>query len=87
MSKKAIGPAGALSRAASAEIRAELARRQWTQAELAQRVGKSKNYLNTRLRDHAPLTVNDIEEIGAALGIAPGALLKNAAAGGDPAGG
>lgn len=78
MAKKSIGPAGELSRAASAEIRADLGRLQWTQTDLAERVGKSKNYINTRLRDEAPLNINDIEEIGRALGRSPGDLFRAA---------
>ena len=78
MAKKSIGPAGELSRAASAEIRAELGRLQWTQTDLAEKVGKSKNYINTRMRDEAPLNINDIEEIGRVLGRSPGDLFRAA---------
>lgn len=79
MGRKSVGPAGDLSKAVSAEIRADLGRLHWTQTDLAKRAGKSTNYTNTRLRDQAPLNLNDIEDFSHALGRSCDDLLRVAA--------
>lgn len=58
---------GPLARALSAEIRAALARQRVTVKGLAQKSGLSESYLGKRLRDVAPLTLNDTEAVCAAL--------------------
>lgn len=59
---------GPFARAMSAEVRATLARQRLTVKELAQQAGLSESYLGKRLRDVAPLTLNDCEAICGALG-------------------
>ena len=59
---------GPFARAMSAEVRATLARQRITVKELARLSGLSESYLGKRLRDVAPLTLNDMEAICNALG-------------------
>lgn len=59
---------GPFARAISAEIRATLARQRLTVKGLAGMSGVSESYLGKRLRDVAPLTLNDVEAICDALG-------------------
>jgi len=59
---------GPFARAISAEIRATLARQRLTVKELARQSGLSESYLGKRLRDVAPLTLNDVEAVCGALG-------------------
>jgi transcriptional regulator with XRE-family HTH domain len=59
---------GPFARALSAEIRATLARQYVTVKGLAQKAGLSESYLGKRLRDVAPLTLNDTEAVCTALG-------------------
>ena len=59
---------GPFARAISAEVRATLARQRLTIKELARISGLSESYLGKRLRDAAPLTLNDAEAICDALG-------------------
>ena len=58
---------GAFARAISAEVRACMARRQVTGAELARRTERSQSYLAKRLRGEAQFTANDVEDICRAL--------------------
>lgn len=51
------------------DIKAEMARRGLTQLDVANRLGKRPEYLQRRLSRTVPLSVTDVEEIGAALGI------------------
>lgn len=60
--------AGELARALSAEVRAALARQRMTVKDLALKAGLSESYLGKRLRDDAPMTINDLESVCAALG-------------------
>ena len=60
--------AGRLARAQSAEVRVTLARKQMTIKELAALSKLSPSYLGKRLRNEAPLTLNDLEAVCAALG-------------------
>ena len=59
---------GPLSRAISEEIRATLARKRLTAKQLALECGMSPTYMNKRLRDDAPFTLNDLEVIAEKLG-------------------
>ena len=69
MATKPQESAGDLSRAMSAEIRAEMGSQRVTGQELAGKIGKSQNYLSKRLRDEVSLSVNDTEAIASALRI------------------
>lgn len=40
-----------------------------TAQELAERTGISRSYIGKRLRDEAPMTLNDVEAISNALGM------------------
>lgn len=59
---------GPLARAFAGEVRAALARRRITAKQLANSTGLSPTYVNKRLRDEAPFTLNDVEVICAKLG-------------------
>jgi len=52
-----------LARAFAAELRAALARRRISAKALALAVGLTPAYVNKRLRDEAPFTLNDVELI------------------------
>lgn len=58
---------GPFARALSAEVRAVMARKQVSGAQLARRVGRSNSYIAKRLRGDGQFTSNDIEDIAAAL--------------------
>lgn len=62
---------GQLSRAFSSRVRIIMADERVTLTQLAKACGVSRNYLGKRLRDEAPLTLNDVEAICKALGIQP----------------
>ena len=69
---------GALNRAVAGEIRAELARRQWSQTELATRMGVDQMWLSRRLRAVKPLTLTEFEAIAEALEMTPAELMAAA---------
>lgn len=71
---------GALARAVSAEVRAAMGRHRMSGMTLAGLTGMSQNYIAKRLRDEAPFTINDIENICNALGEDPGQLWTSAVA-------
>ena len=71
--------AGGLNEAVAGEIRAELARRQWSQVELATRMGVDQMWLSRRLRAVKPLTLTEFEAIAQALGLTPADLMGAAA--------
>jgi transcriptional regulator with XRE-family HTH domain len=52
-----------LARAVSAEIRATLARQNMLIKDLARKSGISQGYMGKRLRDEAPLNLNDLQAI------------------------
>lgn len=52
-----------LARAVAAEIRATLARQNMLIKDLARQSGISQGYLGKRLRDEAPLNLNDLQAI------------------------
>lgn len=54
---------GPLAKAFAGEVRAALARRRITAKQLAISTGLSPTYVNKRLRDEAPFTLNDVEVI------------------------
>lgn len=56
-----------LGRCVSAEVRARLAAIRMSGATLAKLTGKSQNYIAKRLRDEAPFTLDDVEDIVEAL--------------------
>ncbi len=62
------------------EIRAELARRQLTQADFAIRCGLSASQFSRRMTGEIPWSTNEIDIIAAELGIATERLLWPAAA-------
>ena len=53
-----------------ARIRAEMGWQGITQQQLAERTGFSPEYVSRRLTGHVPLSINDAEIIGSALGVA-----------------
>lgn len=70
----------ATSRAVVAgNIRAEMARRNVTQARIATRLGKTQQSVSTKLRGHRPISVDELYEIAAELGVEPAALLAGSA--------
>lgn len=83
MPKGRQGAATDLSRAVSAEVKAQLARRRMEVDELAERTGKSRNYLYVRLRDQLPFNLNDLELIAQALGISGFTILEEASRNAD----
>lgn len=58
---------GPLAIAVAAEVRAAMGRRRVSGIQLAALTGISQNYIAKRLRDEAPFTLNDIEQICRAL--------------------
>lgn len=72
-----------LAKAVTAEIRAEMARQspQITGIGLAGQIGVSQNYLAKRLRDEAPLNLDDIAAICDALGVPFSELMHRALGG------
>lgn len=70
--------ASGLNEAVAGEIRAELARRRWSQAELAAKLGADQMWLSRRLRAAKPLTLTEFDAIAQALEIAPAELLGRA---------
>lgn len=62
---------GRFARTVAAEVRAAMARRYLSAAQLAELAGLSRSYIGKRLRNETPFTLNDIEAICAALGEEP----------------
>lgn len=69
---------GKFARAVAAEIRAAMARRRLSNAQLADLSSLSRSYIGKRLRDETPFTLNDIEAICGALGEDMPAFLEGA---------
>lgn len=78
MATKPLDPPGAIAKATSAEIRAEMARLRVTGHELARAIGKSQNFLAKRLRDELPFTINEVDSIAIALGTTYERLMRSA---------
>lgn len=72
---------GRLNAAVTAEIRAELARRRWSQVDLANRLGEDQMWLSRRLRGTKPLSLTEFEAIAEALSITPAELVGRAVRG------
>jgi len=75
-----------LSSAVAKEIRILLVRAEMRQSELAERIGVNEMWVSRRLRGAQPLTLDDLETFGKALGVQPTRLLEGAqsAMGGAP---
>lgn len=58
-----------LSRTATEEIRAEMARQRISQHTLAEQLGWTQGYLSRRLTGEVSLSLDDVDAIAAALGI------------------
>jgi transcriptional regulator with XRE-family HTH domain len=63
--------------AVAAEIRAELARQRRTQSALADRLGVSHAWVSRRLSGEVPLTIADVAQIAAGLGVEISSLTVN----------
>lgn len=72
---------GAFALAFAAEVRAVLARRQVSGAQLAKLTGRSQSYVSKRLRGEASFTANDAEAICRVLGLDLETLLVTAVRG------
>lgn len=59
---------GKFARAVTDEIVMSMARQRISGAQLSLKTSRSQSYLSKRLRNEVPFTVNDVEEICAALG-------------------
>jgi DNA-binding Xre family transcriptional regulator len=69
MPSGSVGPSGVIASSVSAAIRGHMRRQRVSGNGLAARTGLSQNYPAKRLRDHAPLTLNDVEAICTALSL------------------
>lgn len=70
--------ASGLNEAVAGEIRAELARRQWSQVELATKLGVDQMWLSRRLRATKALTLTEFEAIAQVLDLSPAELIAAA---------
>lgn len=61
--------AGPRSRRVAAEVRAEMARQKVTGSSVAQAIGMSQPSLSRRLSGAKALTVEELEQVGAVLGL------------------
>lgn len=59
----------------AANVRAEAARRRWSQADLAGRLGVSQETLSRRLTGRVVIDVDELVDMAAALGVSPAELL------------
>ena len=73
-------PAGVQPKAFPEVLRAHMGRQRLYRKALAGKVGVSQNYLAMRLRDEVPFTVNDIENVAAALRLPLPQLMAEVAA-------
>ncbi len=69
-----------ISVALAAVLRAETAKADLRQADVAQAIGKSPAYLSQRWRGEASLTVDDLTAWSSLLGIEPSLLISSALA-------
>lgn len=69
---------GPLAKAASAEIRAEMARQRMTGRDLAAKTDRSQNYTAKRLRDEYAFTLDEVDAIAKALGTTYEILMRAA---------
>lgn len=68
-------PSGSLARRIGAEIRAEMARQDISQEELARRLGWSQQWVSRRITGVTPVDAGELEAIAAALGVPVSQLL------------
>jgi transcriptional regulator with XRE-family HTH domain len=73
--------AAALNRAVAAELRSLLARRRMRQSALARRMGVTEVWLSRRLREVQSMSLDDLEAMCRALGVAPAELVASAVRG------
>ena len=66
------------TKAAAANIRAELGRQDMSRAALARQLGVTEMWLSRRINAHTPITVDELAMIAAALDVTPVALLGEA---------
>lgn len=76
---RSVNTAGELSSRLAAEVRAEMARQQINQQTLAQRLGRSQQWLSRRVTGEVPFDVADLSALSDALGVGPIDLLGRAA--------
>lgn len=57
------------SESVAAEIRAEIARQRRTQADVAEAIGWTQQYLSRRLTAQHPFSTDDIEAVARVLGV------------------
>lgn len=62
----------------NAEIRAELGRQRLTYADLAEKLGSSRQSMHHKLTSGRPVSSTDLFKISTALGIAPSELMRRA---------
>jgi transcriptional regulator with XRE-family HTH domain len=63
------------------EVRALMARRRITGAEMARRLDVSQMWISYRLNGRQPIDLNDLEKIARVLGVQPLDLLRSAESG------
>lgn len=68
------------SQEVAANIRAALGRNSMTKVDLARRMGATEMWVNRRLNDRTPITVDDLASFAAALGIPANELMPAEAA-------
>ncbi len=66
-----------LSEATAAEVRAQLARKRISAAELGRRLGWTQSYTARRVDGRQPLDMDDLEQIADFLEIPPGRLIPD----------
>lgn len=76
-------PAGKLRERAAEELRAVLARRRMSGAELARRTGMKQPYLSRRMTGEVPFDLDDLEIIARELEVSVTQLLADAETGSD----
>lgn len=67
-----------LQRAITVELKVELASREWTQAELAERAGVSRETMNRYMRNKVGMPISTFDAICRALGASPAAIIARA---------
>ena len=58
-----------LSEVVAANIRAEGARRGWTQSDVATRLGQSRMWVSDRYRGRTPWTIDELDRVAELLGL------------------
>lgn len=71
----------ATARAVTAEIRAEMGRQRFSNADLARILGVTEHTAGRRLRDEVPFDIVELHEVAAWLGVPISRLLADAEAG------